>query len=114
MIMERLTRAARRLLLCAGVGFGCWMLGVGSWALDVGAEGSGESFLPADHPIPDVQHPAPDAHVIRGAGWMDRDGDRVADALEETYRRTGAAGLQARGGPRAADVMICLDHPPTE
>src|SRR5437868_2726965 len=106
--MSRFPRLVARLLLFSlflftFLGVGCWVLGV-------------EAAPDASPPLRSTLNALPvsdDPHVVRGPAWMDRNGDRVDDRLEQRYRRDGKAGLQQPGAPPVADVMICLDHAPT-
>src|SRR5262249_13038042 len=71
------------------------------------------STLNAQGPTPNAQRLTPDAHIVHPPAWMDRNGNHVEDRLERVYRAQGKAGLQAPGAPPVADLMLCLDHPPT-
>src|SRR5262249_551561 len=55
-----------------------------------------------------------DRHMVQAPPSLDLNGNRVDDRLEHRYQREHSAGPQAPGAPLCADVMICLDHPPTE
>src|SRR5438445_7307776 len=103
--MTRLSRAAARLLFiaallaCLGVEvLGCW--GVEArWSRSVP-----NTSTPQHLNTPTPQHFAldasvdlPDPHVVHGPAWMDRNGDRVDDRLEQLYRRDHKAGLQVAG-----------------
>src|SRR5262249_32915107 len=108
----------------AALGVRPWAaLGVRPWALGLEAVFAAESALNAQRStlnapsaqrlMPNAQGLTPDARIVQVPAALDRDGDRVDDRLERVYRERGQAGWQAAGGPAAADLLICLDHPPT-